>query len=116
MEYKVIAKEEIPPEESVATDRSKLYDLFKTLPFDQAICIKCSSWGDRQDKKTMISGISTKLRYSKDEPMSKESFKLVTQKKDEPLSDKRQAAYDRSTSKGTFKRVCYLYVWKEHLD
>jgi len=109
LDYKIITKEEVPPEELVVSERSILYDLFKSLPFDKAVCIKCISAGDRLDKNTMVSGISTKLR-------KEERFKLVTRTIYEPLSDKRQAAYDRSVHKGTFRRVCSLYVWKEQLD
>ena len=99
----------------MVTDRSILYDLFKTLPFDKAIYIKCNSWADRKEKKTMVQALSTKLRYEKPLRNKEERFKLVTQEKDEPLSPKRQAAHDRAKAKGTFKRVCYLYVWKEHI-
>lgn len=109
MDYEVIYKEQIPPDEPVVTDRAILYDLFKSSPFDKAICIKCFSGADRQDKKAMVSAISTRLR-------KEEKFRLVTRTKDEPLTPKRQAAYDRSQRKGLFRRVCYLYVWKEHLD
>ena len=116
MDYKVIAKEGVPPEEPVATDRSRLYDLFKSLPFDKAVCFKFNSWAARKEKKAMVQSLSTKFRYQRAPESKEERFKLVTQTKDEPLSPKRQAAYDGSKHPGNFRRVCYLYVWKEHLD
>lgn len=109
LEYKIIAKEEIPPEEPVVTERSILVNLLKTLPLNKAIYIKCTSDADWKRKKVMVAGISTTLR-------KRERCKLVTQTKEESLSPKRQEAFSRSEHKGTFHRGFYLYVWKEQLD
>jgi hypothetical protein len=109
MIFKVISRKDIPSEEAMLSDRSILYDLFKTLSFDNAVKIECSSWADVKEKKTLIYQLSTKLRKD-------EKFKLATLTEDLPLSTQQQEAYERAQNKGIFRRVSYLYVWKEPLE
>lgn len=103
----IIAKESIPQHIYYTPEESALVKDIRELAFGKAIKFKCGCWGDMKGLQTACHQAAARLRKAG------VKISLRTQTEEKPLTPARQKKYDSSSSRGLFKRICYLYIWKE---
>lgn len=103
-----IPKTQIPEYEEPKSFRTILKEEIDRLSVDEALRISCQHHAEMHTIRSWLYSYSQKIR-------KQQSLKLCYQVQEEPLSEKRQLAYDQCSYKGIFPRVVILYTWKEPL-
>ena len=107
LSQETIDKESIPQPMYYTREESALVKDIRDLAVDKAIKFKCKNWGDMKGLQMDCHIAAARLRKAG------VKISLRTQTEEKPLTPARQKNCDSSSSPGLFKRICYLYIWKE---
>jgi hypothetical protein len=103
----IINKDSIPRADDYKPEESALLKEIRDLAFDKAIKYKCKCFADAKGLRTDCHQAAARLRRMGT------AISLGTQIEEKPLTTAQQNKYDATPHKGIFRRLCYLYIWKE---